>query len=265
MIKLRILVTNDDGVYAEGLQTLWRVLLHQLRSDDEVYVVAPERERSAVGHAITLHKPLHVNEISFSDGHLPIWSVSGNPADCTKIGVEALLPAHPDLVISGINRGANLGMDVLYSGTVSAAIEGVILGIPSIAVSLAAWENPDYTYAAKFVAGLVERHRRDALSPSTLLNVNVPAIEEDKIAGVAATRLGVRRYRDVFHRREDPRGRTYYWLAGEPIEEGDPGTDVDALASNMVSVTPLRLQLTEESQLPTLDKWLHGDHTAAKR
>jgi len=261
---LRILITNDDGVYAEGIQTLWRTLSRLLPEEDEIYVVAPERERSAVGHGITLHKPLHVNTVTFPDCELPIWAISGNPADCTKIGVEALLPAPPDLVISGINRGANLGFDVLYSGTVSAAMEGVILGIASIAVSLAAWEDPDYTYAARFTAELANRHREHPLMPNTLLNVNVPPVSKDKLAGVVGTSLGVRRFRDVFHRREDPRGREYYWLVGETIEQSEPGTDIDAVASNMVSVTPLRLNLTDPDQIEFIDGWLKNGVTACE-
>lgn len=252
---MRILLTNDDGIYADGLQALREVF--EGTPGLEVYVVAPDRERSASSHAITLHKPLHVNEVTLTGAETPMWSVNGTPADCTKIGVTAIMESPPDLVISGINRGANLGTDVLYSGTVSAAIEGVILGIPSIAVSLATHKKPDFTFAARFVERMVDIFARRGVSQTTLLNINVPALAADEIAGVSITRLGRRRYEDHFVKRQDPRGRTYYWLAGDlNLADEDPAVDVGALAQNLVSVTPMHLNLTDEPMQEELRAWL---------
>lgn len=249
-----ILLTNDDGVYADGLQALRREL--EERGFD-LAIVAPERERSASGHAITLHKPVYVHRLHLDASDVPTWSVSGTPADCTKLGVLALLERRPDLVVSGINRGPNLGMDVLYSGTVSAAFEAAILGIPAIAVSLGTFEDADYGPAARFTGALVAQVARHSLPSGLLLNVNVPPLPEEEMAGVAVTRLGVRYYVDVFHPRQDPRGRTYYWLAGEvvPGREG-PETDVGALEQNLVSVTPLHLRLTDAEAMATLQQWV---------
>lgn len=252
---MRVLLTNDDGVYAEGIQALGRVL--EKEPGIEAVIVAPERERSASGHAITLHKPLHVNKVDIQGINLPCWSVSGTPADCTKIGVLSLLSERPDMVVSGINRGANVGMDVLYSGTVSAAIEGYILGIPSVAVSLAAWDEADYTFAAAFTARLLRKIAAANLGAGVLFNVNIPPLEAEKVAGVAVTRLGVRYYNDVFHPRRDPRGRTYYWLAGEPRRgETDKETDIGALQQNLISITPLQLNLTHLQAMESLKEWI---------
>lgn len=255
MSRVRILLTNDDGVYAEGLQTLRKHL--EGEEGLEVFVVAPERERSASSHAITLHKPVYVHEIRMEDSPTRTWSVSGTPADCSKLGVLALLDRRPDLVISGINRGPNLGMDVFYSGTVSAAIEGAILGIPSLAVSLASFEDADYAFAAHFVGVLVAEIRRRGLREGALLNINIPDLDRERIAGIAVTRLGLRYYTDVFHPRQDPRGRTYYWLAGEvtPTREG-PETDIGALEQNLISITPLQLGMTDARLLQDLGGWV---------
>lgn len=251
---MHVLLVDDDGVYAEGLQSLRR------RLEDagfEVCVAAPERERSAMGHAITLHKPLHVSEAEIPDLRRPAWAVSGTPADCTKLGILSLVGERPDLVVSGINRGANVGLDVLYSGTVSAAIEGVILGVPSLAVSLAAFEAPEFGPAAAFATRLIlSLPARSPAERPFLLNVNLPACAAEQIAGVTVTRLGVRQYTDVIHPRRDPRGRAYYWLAGRPRDaESEPGTDVWALGRNQVSVTPLHLELTDEPLRRRLQPW----------
>lgn len=264
---MRILLTNDDGIYADGLQALRGVLQHS--PGIEVAVVAPDRERSASSHAITLHKPLYVTPIAIPNTTVPMWAINGTPADCTKIGVCAILDHKPDLVISGINRGYNLGTDVLYSGTVSAAIEGVILGIPSIAVSLATGKA-DYDFAATFIEHLVQTLRRRGISETTLINVNIPALDAEHVAGVAITKLSQRRYENTFVRREDPRGRTYYWMAGELLTfEHDDDTDVGALGRNMVSMTPLHLDLTHQRMqaelaawVPDLNRLLNGNETA---
>ena len=251
---MRILLVNDDGVYSPGLQTL-RATLEQI-SGCEVYVVAPDRQRSASGHAITLHKPLYLDRVEIPDARAPVYAVNGTPADCTKIGLLAVLPGPCDLVISGINRGGNLGFDVLYSGTVSAAIEGVIMGVPAIAVSLAAWEDPDYSVAATFTARLVRLVAQHGLPAGVLLNVNVPPLGWDRLAGVAFTVLSRRSYRDRFERRTDPRGRPYYWLAGEPVEEPPSlETDVGAVRAGFISITPLHLHLSDPETLERLRPW----------
>ncbi|MFO7245779.1 MAG: 5'/3'-nucleotidase SurE [Thermaerobacter sp.] len=251
---MRILLTNDDGVHAEGIQALRRAL--EKVPGIELYVVAPERERSASSHAITLHKPLYVSRVQMEGARSPMWAVSGTPADCTKIAVSALLDHRPDLVISGINRGPNLGTDVLYSGTVSAAIEAVIAGIPAVAVSLVAYGDADFEPAARFMALLVSTIVRQGNPGFTLLNVNIPALDLDQMAGVAVTRLSRRRYSDSFVQRTDPRGRTYYWLAGELLgDDDDPATDAGAVQQNLISLTPLHLELTDSTLLPGLADW----------
>lgn len=251
---MRILLTNDDGVHAEGLGAL-RHAIARLPNVD-VTVIAPDRERSASGHAITVHRPIHVDPIDVPDAPCSIWGVTGTPADCVKLAVEAILPERPQLVISGINRGANLGTDVFYSGTVSAAIEAAFYDIPSLAVSLDAFRDPDFEPAAEFVAWVVERLRGHRLPPRTLLNINVPAVPAGHHAGVALTKLGVRRYRNIFDRRTDPRGRPYYWLAGELMEaSNDPDTDVMAVQRNLISITPIQLDLTDHRLLATMSEW----------
>ncbi|GAB6875667.1 5'/3'-nucleotidase SurE [Thermaerobacter litoralis] len=251
---MRVLLVNDDGVYSPGIQTL-RAALEE-RTGWEVYVVAPDRQRSASGHAITLHKPLYLDPVEIPGARSPVYAVSGTPADCTKIGLLAVLPGPCDLVISGINRGGNLGFDVLYSGTVSAAIEGVIMGVPAIAVSLAAWQEPDYGPAARFTARLAELVAREGLPPGVLLNVNVPPLPEERIAGVVLTVLSRRMYRDRFEKRLDPRGRPYYWLAGEPVQEPPSvETDVGAVRAGYISITPLHLQLSDREAMARLEAW----------
>jgi 5'-nucleotidase len=250
---LRILLTNDDGIFAEGLQ----VLAREIMKIADIYVVAPDHEQSATGHAITMHRPLRAERVKFL--HTPdimAWAVNGTPADCVKLAVEAILPDKPDLVISGINRGANLGTDVLYSGTVSAAIEGVILGIPAIAVSLTEYYEPRFEFAAEFIARLARVMVRQQAASDTLLNVNVPGCDEAEMKGVAITRLGVRQYKNSFEKRTDPRGRTYYWLAGELVDlEYDDDTDVSAIKSNKISVTPIQHDLTHYALIQQIIDW----------
>ncbi len=249
---MRILISNDDGVHAGGLLALKKAL----NPLGEVHVVAPEREKSGTGHGITAHKPLRPKQVELGDGSMG-WSVNGTPADCVKLGIEALLPEAPDLVFSGINRGANLGTDVLYSGTVSAAIEGIINGIPSIAISLADYDNPDFQHAAAFAARIapVLVPAGGSASEFTLLNINVPS---GRPRGVKITRLGSRRYVNVFHKRIDPRGGVYYWMAGEPEDSVpqnptvDADVDAEAVKNNFISVTPLHFDLTEYRSIPKL-------------
>lgn len=241
-----ILLTNDDGIYAEGIQILADTLMQM--KDIKIYIVAPDRERSATGHAITMHRPLRAEEAKFyHNPFLEGWSVNGTPSDCVKLALEYLLPQKPDLVISGINLGENLGTDILYSGTVSAAIEAIILGVPALAVSLVEQKNPDFRFVAGFLQRFLNKFKAYDLPEHTLLNINVPAKNQQEIAGVAVTRLGVRLYRNAFEKRVDPRGRNYFWLAGEAIDiedraEGD--TDVAAVNNAYISITPLHFDLT---------------------
>lgn len=254
-IALRILLTNDDGIHAEGLHVLCRELAAD--ENNEVYVVAPDRNRSASSHAITLHKPLYPNQMEIPGCPVKAWSLNGTPADCAKIGVSALLPGTPDLIISGINLGSNLGIHVLYSGTVSAAIEGVVLGVPSIAVSLATLNNPDYSVTAKFMRLFVSTIAKHGNPGFRLLNINVPALPMEQINGVAVTRLSGRRFDDAFVRRTDPRGRVYYWLSGTLRDENlDPLSDAGAVKNGLISITPLQLDLTDDSLLPPLKAWV---------
>lgn len=249
---MRILVSNDDGINAPGI----RALAETLATEHEVWVVAPDRERSATGHALTLHKPLRVETIDFFRGVAGAWAVNGTPSDCIKLGSWALIKGKPDVVISGINRGPNLGMDIIYSGTVSAAVEGSMMGYPALAVSSASFDDKHYDAAAKSVLGLLEKIMANPLPSRTLWNMNVPAVPFEQLAGVAITKLGVRRYTDVFESRVDLRGRTYYWLAGEVIESDEAAnSDVMAIRQNKVALTPVHYDLTSYTLLQDLQPW----------
>ncbi len=241
---MRILLTNDDGIMAPGIQKL----AEKIARIAEVVMVAPHEERSATGHGITIWDPIRLKEMTFP-GVLKAYSISGTPADCVKLAVQELVKEKFDLVISGINNGPNLGTDVLYSGTVSAAIEGAVLGIPSIAVSVASDDYTEYDTAAEIALLVTERifKNRSSLPPDTLLNVNVPAVEKGHIIGFRITRLGVREYENVFDRRIDPRGNVYYWLKGsvKPHSHGESEIDIVAVENNYVSITPLHFDLTD--------------------
>lgn len=245
---MRILLTNDDGIYGVGLEALYK----ELKKDFELFIVAPEAERSAVGHAITLTRPLRVKSVR-RNGAFYGYAVSGTPADCVKIGVQELLENPPDMVLSGINLGANVGVNVLYSGTVSAATEGAFLGIKSAAVSLDARENPDFRFAARFCRELIRYIKAHGLGEGTALNVNVPAVTPDKIRGVAIARQGVSRHLERFERRVDPRGNVYYWLSGEtPLENGDSDSDAYYLKENRITMTPISYDLTSLKEIQRL-------------
>lgn len=255
-MPIKLLVTNDDGIYADGIQLLSKVLFESGRFS--LQIAAPDHERSAVGHAITMHRPLRVEQVNFlHNPKLTGWSVNGTPSDCVKLAVEALLEERPDLVISGINRGSNLGTDVLYSGTVSAAVEGVILGLPAVAVSLTGGgQSEDFVRAAEFVCQLIPPLFEAGLPEGTLLNINVPP-GCTALKGARITRLGTRRYRNSFDRRTDPRGLVYYWLAGELVEgEDEADSDVRAIKEGYISITPLQFNLTNDAMIPDLQKML---------
>lgn len=253
---MRILLTNDDGVRSPGLSAL----VAQLASSHEVTVIAPDRERSGVGHGITVRDPLRVYRVDLP-GECEAFAVSGTPADCVKIAFDALLDAPPDVVISGVNDGVNLGTDVLYSGTVAAAIEGRLYGAQALAVSLDGRDAQGFAYAARLAEALALRLVEEGLPPETLLNVNVPKGAPAGVKGVRLTRLGRRRYRNVFDRRSDPRGREYYWLAGDPedLEMDDATTDASALCSGYVSITPIRVDMTHYESIERLRRWERGD------
>jgi 5'-nucleotidase len=247
-----ILVSNDDGISGPGLVPL-RQALERVA---EVTVIVPDRQWTASGHAKTMHKPLRIQEITLADGGRA-YSSSGAPSDCVALAVLGFLPEPPDLVVSGINLGANVGHDITYSGTLAAAFEGTISGIPSIAASLDTYEDGDFRPAAEFVAGLAREVLARGLPKSVLLNVNIPNVPRDEITGVEITRLGRRLYRDRLIKRQDPRGRDYYWIGGErPTGDADEeGTDIWALASRCVSVTAIHLDMTDYSFLKELETW----------
>lgn len=241
-----ILVSNDDGIRSEGIQCLARAL----EPLGTVYIVAPDREQSAAGHSLTLHRPLRVEEI----GPRQI-AIDGTPTDCVNLAISGILPERPQLVVSGINKGANLGDDITYSGTVSAAMEGTLFGIPSIAISLAARAQFDFTPAAEFAARLVTQVLARGLPPDTLLNVNVPECPRSEMTGVCVTRQGKRRYSEAFIEKTDPRGKKYYWIGGDELSsDHEPGTDYAAILARAVSITPIHLDLTHYASFPALER-----------
>jgi 5'-nucleotidase len=246
---VRYLLTNDDGIYARGLSALYQ----ELSKDADCLIVAPEVEQSAVGHAITLFRPLMVRRVK-KDGIFLGYAVKGTPSDCVKIGVRELSDKPVDLVVSGINLGANVGINVIYSGTVSAATEGVILGIPSVAISLDTQRNADFSFAAKFARKIADFMLKDNPMKHIALNVNVPALPEDQIKGVVVAKQGRARLIENFEKRTDPRENIYYWLAGETQlsdhEEAD--SDACALRKGMITITPIYYDLTRYDALDGL-------------
>jgi 5'-nucleotidase len=259
---MKLLLSNDDGIFALGVRTLANTMA---RAGHQVTVVCPDRERSATGHGLTIHQPIRADQIEgIFDPAVTAWSCSGTPSDCVKLALWSLLEHdRPDLVLSGINQGSNLGTDVLYSGTVSAAMEGVIEGIQSIAFSLTSFSSKDFQPAADYAVQLVDQIKTNPLPEMMLLNVNVPAVAAIDIKGVQLTRQGVRRYIEVFEKRLDPRGKTYYWLAGEAVEDvEDPDADhhlpadVAAIRENYITLTPLQYNLTHRRGIESLKHWI---------
>lgn len=245
---MRIFLTNDDGVYSEGLRVLWS----RLKKLGEVSVVVPETEKSAVAHAINIFSPLKIRHIKI-DRSFNAHIVNGTPVDCVKIGVSSILKQKPDLLVSGINPGANIGMDVLYSGTVSAAAEGAVLGIPSIAVSIDAYKNFHFEAAADITVKIIRHIKTMSLPKDTVLNINVPDCKAAAIKGIKVTYQSKSRFEEEYEERTDPRGNSYFWLKGVFMEaDGERGSDVDALRKKHVSITPLRLNLTNYDFLTCL-------------
>jgi 5'-nucleotidase len=246
-----LLITNDDGIHAPGIY----YLKNALAKIAEVLVVAPDAEQSAVGHAITLSDPLRVSEV-FKDNSFFGYAVNGTPADCVKLGIKALMKQKPDLVVSGINLGANTATNIIYSGTVSAAAEAVIMGVPGLAVSIASYAAPDFNYAAKLAAILAQKIQTHGLPKGTLLNVNVPAVKSDDIKGIVITRQGNGRFEESIEKRVDPTNRTYYWFSGhDVVVDTDKDVDDVALRENKVSITPIRYDLTDLKMMKKLRSW----------
>lgn len=268
---MKLLLSNDDGIFALGIKSLANGLAE---AGHEVTVVCPDRERSATGHGLTLHKPIRAEIIdSIFHPEIKAWACSGTPSDCVKLAIGALLDHPPDMVLSGINHGSNLGTDVLYSGTVSAAMEGTIEGVPSIAFSLASFTSHEFRAAVDFARMLLDQLDLGSLPKPMLLNVNVPAIAPEEIAGVTLARQGIRRYCDLFEKRIDPRGKTYYWLAGELLQDAEETassncgrhtwpTDVRAIQQNYITVTPLQYNLTD---IPSVEYWEGASVSLFKR
>ncbi len=247
---MQILVSNDDGYQAPGLLHLVTALSELA----EITVVAPDRDRSGASNSLSLKNPLYVTR--HDNG---VYSVEGTPTDCVHVAITGLLEQEPDMVVSGINAGANLGDDVIYSGTVAAAMEGRFLGLPAIAISQASFHPEHFDTAARVAVWLVRRLRERPLPPDTILNVNVPDLPWDRLAGFRATRLGHRHKAEPVIKSIDPRGRPIYWVGpAGPEQDAGPGTDFHAVRANHVSITPLQVDLTRHGALDSLTEWLDG-------
>lgn len=252
-----ILVCNDDGITAPGIAALAAAV------DDlgEVWVVAPVNEQSAVGHAITVRDPVRARPFPFRlpSGEATAYAVTGTPADCVKLAVNQLMPRRPDLVVSGINRGPNTAVNVIYSGTVSAATEASILGVDAVAFSLCEWEAEDFEAAGRVAAQVAARVLEQGLPPGVLLNVNIPALPFESLRGMAVTRQARSRWEESFLERQDPTEQPYYWLSGRfvNLDEGE-NTDLAAIENGFVSITPIHHDLTAYSFLGDLETWRWG-------
>ncbi len=251
-MKELVLLTNDDGIYAKGIRALYKAFSDYF----DIVVVAPESEQSAIGHAITLSDPLRVKEINREDGFKG-YAVNGTPSDCVKIAINELLDPPPSLVVSGINLGPNVGINVLYSGTVSAATESAILGYPAIAVSLNTYNDPDFSFAASYTVRLARSVLENGLPTGVALNVNIPAIPSNKILGVKITRQGSFRYIERFDRRVDPKKRVYYWQVGDKmVLDEREDTDHFNLIRNYITITPISYDLTDYNSMDILkNQW----------
>ncbi|MCM8772480.1 MAG: 5'/3'-nucleotidase SurE [Candidatus Omnitrophica bacterium] len=244
---MKILLTNDDGIFSEGLRAIYK----KLKEIADVFVVVPETEKSATSHSINLLSPLRVKKVKVNG--ITCYIVSGTPVDCVKIGIKELIKEKIDMVVSGINPGPNLGMDILYSGTVSAASEGAILGIPSISISIADYKNFNFKTAAEISLRIIKKIKSIKFPKDTILNVNIPNKEIDEIKGIKITYQSESRFNEEYEKRVDPRGNIYFWLKGffeEKIDEME--SDVSAIKNDYVSITPLHLNLTDYKFLENL-------------
>ncbi len=246
-LEMKVLLTNDDGYTAKGIRALARAVADR---GHDVVIVAPERQRSAASHAVTLHKPLRLKrDENAEEDRIEVYYTSGTPADSAMLGVLEVAP-DCDIIISGINSGPNLGEDTIYSGTVAAAVEGALIGKRAISVSLADFLFDDYELAAAFTAGLAQQFVKMNLPSGVVINVNVPPIGIDEYKGFLIAPLGTRKYKDVLQKRTDPRGQEFFWIAGDIIRNhSEVGTDNAAIADGMISITPLVLNLTAFEQL----------------
>ena len=245
--KMKIMVTNDDGIFSEGI----KALSQSLSALGEVWLVAPDRDRNAISHALTLHRPLRI--VNFSPRH---YAVNGTPSDCVNIGLNFILKERPDLIVSGINKGGNLADDINYSGTVAAAVEGTLMGIPSFAISLAAANNFRFRPAADFALRLARLIAKKLLPARTLLNVNVPDTEGKEISLYKITRQGKNTHSNTIEEKIDPRGVKYYWI-GRKDEgfEDDDASDIKAIGQNLISITPLQVDRTHHASISEMLKW----------
>ena len=244
---MEILITNDDGITAPALYAL----RERLADLGHVVIVAPDRDQSATSHSLTLYRPMRIER-----PETDVYSIDGTPTDCVVVAAHGLLPRPPDLVVSGVNRGPNMGDDVFYSGTVAAAVEGALQGLPALAFSLVASGLADFNYAAEFARSLVGTVLARGLPAKSLLNVNLPNRPRAEVQGVRVTRLGKRVYQDTLIERLDPRGRAYYWIGGQdPVWERQPGTDFSAVTEGYISVTPLALDLTDVQAVGEMRQW----------
>jgi 5'-nucleotidase len=252
MKKLFVLISNDDGITAQGIFAL----VNEIKKIADVVVVAPDSQKSAISHAITVNIPLRAEPVEMN-GQLFGYAVNGTPADCVKLAVRNLLDRKPDIVISGINHGPNASLNAIYSGTVAAAAEATLLGIPSFAISLATYKsNPDYSFAAKFAGEFVPVFVENDLPAGTMLNINVPAVKEEEIKGVKITKLNNSTWDDIYEERKDPQHKSYYWLTGKYVLGRQDNTYDDyALHNNFISITPLHYDLTDHDFYSKILNW----------
>ena len=252
MIKPKILITNDDGISSRGIYALWEAM----NDIGETFIAAPSSEQSASSHSLTLSSPLRVEILERKNGFKG-WSINGTPVDCVKIAIRSLMKKSPDILVSGVNHGANLGNNIIYSGTVSAATEGMIMGVPSIAISLASYETDNYDVVKKYAKNIVTNVLDHGLPQDTLLNVNVPYCKLKEIRGLKITSQGNQYFIDEYEKRIDPRNSEYYWIKGQMIDE-DQSIDYDgkAIQENYVSVTPIHFKLTNKLYKEDLKKIL---------
>ncbi len=249
---MKILVSNDDGIYSKGIYALTEAL----KEIGEVIVVAPLTEQSAVGHAITMKIPLRVTKHYRGGGQFFGYAVDGTPADCIKMGIRNIMQELPDLVVSGINHGSNTAINIIYSGTVSAAREAAIMDVPSIAVSVTSHEVDDFSYAAKVAKQFALAVKNNGLTRGTMLNVNVPNLPESEIKGIKVTKQGISKWDDIYEKRVDPYGKDYYWLTGSLVDtDSQIDRDQFAVINNYVSVTPIHFDLTDYATYEKIKDW----------
>lgn len=253
MEKPLILVTNDDGITAPGI----RKLIQIAKKIGDVYVVAPNSPQSGMGHAITINTTLHLEEMKLKGGSAHEWACSGTPVDCVKLGIDKVLPKKPDLCLSGINHGSNSSINVIYSGTMSAAVEAAIEGVPAIGFSLCDFSyHADFDAAEDYISQIIQQALENKLPSGVVLNVNIPKASKEEIKGIKICRQAKAKWDEEFEERQDPRGQNYYWLTGE-FKNMDEGTDTDewALLNNYISIVPVQFDLTVYRYIPALNEW----------